>query len=49
MRRMSNMESTSEFVAKVKATQHKAELNKRRNGNGNPAERLANKQHSTNK
>jgi len=43
------LESTSDFVQKVQATQRKAELNKRRNGNGNPAERLANKQHSTNK
>ncbi|WP_141500605.1 DUF4023 domain-containing protein [Paenibacillus luteus] len=43
------MESTKEFVAKVNATQHKAELNKRRSGNGNPAERLSNKQHGTNK
>ncbi|HTG68416.1 MAG TPA: DUF4023 domain-containing protein [Candidatus Udaeobacter sp.] len=43
------MESTSEFVAKVKATQHKAELNKRRRGNGSPAKMLGNKQHSTNK
>ncbi|WP_419875710.1 DUF4023 domain-containing protein [Candidatus Pristimantibacillus sp. PTI5] len=43
------MESTSEFVAKVKATQQKAEMNKRRGGNGTPAERLSTKQHSTNK
>ncbi|NIK79499.1 hypothetical protein FHS15_004659 [Paenibacillus castaneae] len=43
------MESTREFVEKFKATQHKAELNKRRSGNGNPAERLSNKKHSTNK
>ncbi|OMF37259.1 hypothetical protein BK133_06560 [Paenibacillus sp. FSL H8-0548] len=43
------MESTKEFVERLKATQHKAELNKRRNGNGNPAERLSNKQHGTNK
>ncbi|WP_169084298.1 DUF4023 domain-containing protein [Paenibacillus sp. PL91] len=43
------MESTSEFVAKVKATQHKAELNKRNRGNGNPAEKLSTKQHGTNK
>jgi len=43
------LESTSEFVAKVKATQHKAALNKKRNGNGSPADRLGNKQHSTNK
>ncbi|WP_342778492.1 DUF4023 family protein [Paenibacillus sinopodophylli] len=43
------MDSTKAFVDKIKANQHKAELNKRRNGNGNPAERLSNKQHSTNK
>jgi hypothetical protein len=48
-RRFNTMESTKEFVAKVKATQHNAELNKRRSGNGNPAERLSNKQHGTNK
>ncbi|MCA0756189.1 DUF4023 family protein [Paenibacillus sp. N4] len=43
------MESTSEFVQKIKKIQYNAMLNKRRNGNGNPAERMANKQHSTNK
>lgn len=43
------MESTSEFVQKINKIQHNAKLNKRRSGNGNPAERMANKQHSTNK
>ncbi|MCF2938167.1 DUF4023 family protein [Paenibacillus alkaliterrae] len=43
------MESTSQFVQKIKNIQHNAELNKRRSGNGNPAERMSNKQHSTNK
>ncbi|WP_374992069.1 DUF4023 family protein [Paenibacillus sp. LHD-38] len=43
------MESTSEYVAKVKATQQKAAMNKRRGGNGSPADRLSTKQHSTNK
>ncbi|WP_327205138.1 DUF4023 family protein [Paenibacillus sp. Soil522] len=46
---MVNLESTSEFVAKVKATQHNAEINKRRRGNDSPGKMLANKQHSTNK
>lgn len=45
----STVENTKEFVEKVQARQRNAELNKRRNGNGNPAERLANKKHSTNK
>lgn len=43
------MESTKEFVDKVHDTQRKAERNKRRNGQGSPANNLANKQHSTNK
>lgn len=43
------LESTSDFVKKVQATQHKAEINKRRRGNNSPAKELANKQHSTNK
>lgn len=43
------MLSTKEFVDKINDTQHKAELNKRRHGNGNPNDRLPNKQHSTKK
>ncbi|MGM0883484.1 MAG: DUF4023 family protein [Bacillota bacterium] len=43
------MESTKQFVDKVHDTQRKAERNKRRRGNGDPQERMANKQHSTNK
>ncbi|WP_084134401.1 DUF4023 domain-containing protein [Paenibacillus harenae] len=43
------MESTREFVDKVHDTQRKAERNKRRRGEGLPANQLQNKQHSTNK
>ncbi|MBD2868224.1 DUF4023 family protein [Paenibacillus arenilitoris] len=43
------MESTREFVEKVRDTQRKAERNKRSNGQGSPMNQLANKQHSTNK
>ncbi|MFD0959185.1 DUF4023 domain-containing protein [Paenibacillus chungangensis] len=43
------MEDTSRFIDKVHDTQQKAERNKRRGGNGSPANQLGNKQHSTNK
>ncbi|MDF2836839.1 MAG: hypothetical protein K0Q63_2479 [Paenibacillus sp.] len=43
------MDNTNEFVEKVQDTQRKAERNKRRFGNGTPANKLQNKQHSTNK
>lgn len=43
------MDSTKDFVAKVQDTQRKAERNKKRNGEGLPANQLSNKQHSTNK
>ncbi len=42
------MENTHDFVEKLHATQEKAEKNKKR-GKGNPAQKLPNKQHSTNK
>lgn len=43
------MNNTREFVDKVHDTQRKAERNKRRFGHGTPADKLQNKQHSTNK
>lgn len=43
------MESTNEFVAKVHDKQRKDEANRKRQGQGTPANRLSNKQHSTNK
>jgi hypothetical protein len=43
------MESTHDFVEKLHDTQKKAELNKKHQGKGTPAERLAKKQHGTNK
>lgn len=43
------MDSTHDFVAKVKDTQDKAKKNKQHNGQGSPDAKLANKQHSTKK
>lgn len=43
------MKDTHEFVEKLKDVQEKAEKNKKHQGRGNQAEKLANKQHSTNK
>lgn len=43
------MDNTKQFVEKVKDTQRKAERNKERFGHGTPADKLSNKQHSTNK
>jgi hypothetical protein len=43
------MDTTNEFVEKVKDTQRKAERNKLRFGHGTPADKLQNKQHGTNK
>lgn len=42
------MESTQEFVKKVNENAEKARHNKN-NGKGTPADKLSNKQHSTNK
>lgn len=44
-----SMDNTHEFVQKVHDTQKKAEQNQKRQGEGNPGEKLQNKQHSTNK
>lgn len=43
------MDSTHDFVAKIKDTQDKAKKNKQHNGEGSPGARLPNKQHSTDK
>ena len=43
------MESTQEFVDKLHDTQAKDEKNREHQGNGNPAGKLANKQHANNK
>ena len=44
-----SMDSTRDFVAKVKDTQDKAKKNKQHHGEGSPDAKLANKQHSTKK
>ena len=43
------MESTHDFVEKLHDNQEKAERNKKRQGKGNPNQKLPSKQHSTNK
>lgn len=43
------MEDTHEFVEKMKDIKDKDEKNKKHQGEGNQAEKLSNKQHSTNK
>jgi hypothetical protein len=40
---------TNEFVEKMNDIQQKAAKNKKHQGQGNPAGKLPNKQHSTNK
>ncbi|MFX3635769.1 MAG: DUF4023 domain-containing protein [Candidatus Pristimantibacillus sp.] len=42
------MESTNEFVSKVKDTQAKQQKNKEHFGKGKPTEKLSNKQHTNN-
>jgi hypothetical protein len=44
-----SMDSTRDFVAKIKDTQDKAKKNKQHNGEGSPGAKLPNKQHSTDK
>ncbi len=39
------LENTHEFVEKLHDKQKKDEQNKKRQGNGNPSEKLPNKQH----
>jgi hypothetical protein len=42
------LENTNDFVEKLQDDQEKAEKNKKQ-GKGNPGQKLPNKQHSTNK
>ncbi|MBW7454747.1 DUF4023 domain-containing protein [Paenibacillus sepulcri] len=42
------MESTNEFVNKVKDTQSKQQKNKEHNGKGKPSQKLQNVQHTNN-
>jgi hypothetical protein len=43
------MENTHDFVENVHDKQKKDKLNKKHQGKGTPADKLSNKQHSTNK